>query len=272
MTPRDAAYLSDIVEAHAFADLYSAAPAQLQAQLGLRVATVADATLLLAPKLPTPMFNRAIGLGMAVPATDQSLEAIRAAFGDAGVASWWLHWNPHSKPDDFPERLRKQGFVEARRRSWAKMLWRGSTPPQISTDLRIEPVGDAQARETTKTIAQIFEMPPPLAEWIASLHGRPGWRLYAVMDAGAIVGGGALFIEEDRAWLGLGSVLPSHRRRGGQGALMARRIADAIDLGAIQIVTETGEPIDDEPNPSLANMARCGFDRVASRLNFVAPG
>ncbi|HSW07370.1 MAG TPA: hypothetical protein VLK61_22515 [Aquabacterium sp.] len=41
----------------------------------------------------------------------------------------------------------------------------------------------------------------------------------------------------DTAWLGMGAVLESHRRHGGQGALMAR----------------------------------CGFVSVASRLNFAAP-
>ena len=41
--------------------------------------------------------------------------------------------------------------------------------------------------------------------------------------------------------------------------------------GARHLVTETGEPMGDEPNPSLANMNRCGFVTVASRLNFVGP-
>jgi hypothetical protein len=37
------------------------------------------------------------------------------------------------------------------------------------------------------------------------------------------------------------------------------------------VATETGEPIDGEHNPSLANMGRAGFTQVASRLNFVGP-
>jgi hypothetical protein len=83
------------------------------------------------------------------------------------------------------------------------------------------------------------------------LQTRLGLRIDQVADAGA--------------------VRTSHRRRGGQGALMARRIADAVAAGARYLVTETGEPMADEPNPSLANMKRCGFVTVASRLNFVGP-
>ena len=54
------------------ADMYAAAPASL----GLRVETVAGATLLLAPRIPVSYFNRAIGLGMFEPATEECLDAI----------------------------------------------------------------------------------------------------------------------------------------------------------------------------------------------------
>src|SRR4051812_38749252 len=73
------------------------------------------------------------------------------------------------------------------------------------------------------------------------------------------------------AWLGMGAVLPAYRRRGGQGSLMALRISDAIDAGARHIVTETGEALSGEANPSLTNMHRCGFVTVASRLNYAGP-
>jgi hypothetical protein len=53
---------------------------------------------------------------------------------------------------------------------------------------------------------------------------------------------------------------------------MAARIRPAIEAGCTAIVTETGEPVGDEPNPSLANMLRCGFVRVASRLNYELTG
>jgi GNAT superfamily N-acetyltransferase len=122
-----------------------------------------------------------------------------------------------------------------------------------------------------RAIVAAFEMPPFMAEWLAALHGQPHWRIYAVTDGTQVVGGGCLYVSGELAWLGMGGVLASHRRRGGQGALMARRIADAIEAGALHIVTETGEPIADEPNPSLANMKRCGFVTVASRLNFAGP-
>jgi hypothetical protein len=263
-----AAAIADEAEALAFADLYAAAPAALRSRLGLRVEQVADATLLLAPGLPSAMFNRAIGLGMKREAGTAEVEAIAAVYRSAG---WWLHWNPYAAPAELVSRLPAMGFTQPKRRSWAKVL-RGTDPaPQVETGLHIALATEGQAGEATQAIVEAFEMPGFMADWLRCLHGRAHWRVYAATDGAQVVGGACLYTNGDLAWLGMGSISPSHRRRGGQRALMARRIADAIGDGARYIVTETGEPIADEPNPSLANMKRCGFTTVASRLNFAGP-
>jgi len=271
LTPRAAAIVADEAEAVAFADLYAAAPQALRERLGLRVENIADATLLLAPGLPDSMFNRAMGLGLRSEADASRVEAIAAAYRGAKCTRWWLHWNPHSLPSGFAQQLATMGFTQPARRSWAKVLRGTQAAPAVATDLGIAPAAREQVGDVMHAITTAFEMPPFMAGWLASLQTRPSWRLYAVTDGARAVGGGCLYLSGDLAWLGMGAVLPSHRRRGGQGALMARRIADAIEAGARHIVTETGEPIADEPNPSLANMKRCGFVTVASRLNFAGP-
>jgi len=121
-TARDAAIVADDAEALAFADLYAAAPAALQARLGLRVAQVADARLLLAPGLPTSMFNRVIGLGLRQPAGMADIESIVGEYRAADCKTWWLHWNPYSSPSELVEALPGMGFTQPARRSWAKVL------------------------------------------------------------------------------------------------------------------------------------------------------
>ena len=270
-SPHDAAWIADDVEARAFADLYRAAPASLRTKLGLEVRAMAGATLLIAPGFPTPLFNRAIGLGMSSRTSMIHVRRIEDIYRKAGSASWWLHWNPFALPEDLAARLLASGFTPPKRRAWAKMLHANAPVPHIKSDLYIETARDDQVGALVGSIVQAFEMPAFMAHWLQELHRRERWQLYAVTERGTVVGGGCLFADGDSAWLGMGAVLPPHRRRGGQGALMAKRIADAVARGASKIVTETGEAIGDEPNPSLANMARCGFARVASRLNLVAP-
>lgn len=268
---RELVLRADAIEAAAFADLYAAAPGALRERLGLQVREQAGATLLLAPGLPTAMFNRVIGFGQAQPADEASLATVIDTFRSAGGHPWWLHWGPAAAPASFEQGLPAHGFVPPARCSWAKVARDATPAPHIASELTIEPTTEATLADTTAAIATAFGMPPFMPAWLAALHGRPRWRLYTVAEAGRPVGGGCLYLEADAAWLGMGSVLPSHRRRGGQGALMARRIDDALAAGCRWVFTETGEPMGDEPNPSLANMARCGFVTVASRRNHEAP-
>jgi hypothetical protein len=271
LTALEAARISDEVEAEAFVAMWEAAPAALRQQLGLRVERVAGAVLLLAPGLPTAMFNRAIGLGLRERATVRDVQAIDEEFRAAGCKNWWLHWNPFSQPAGFGAEIEALGFTLPARRSWAKMLRGPEAPPAIATDLRIAPATEAQASDVARVAAQAFDMPPFMAAWLQELRTGP-WRMYAVTEGDTVVGGGCLYQRGEVAWLGVAAVAPSHRQRGGQGALMARRIADAAAAGALHNVTETGEPTAaGEANPSLANMRRCGFTTVASRLNYAAP-
>jgi hypothetical protein len=53
-------------------------------------------------------------------------------------------------------------------------------------------------------------------------------------------------------------------------ALMARRVNDATRAGARWIAAESGKLVD-SVNPSLLNMQRCGFERVALRRNLLPP-
>jgi hypothetical protein len=80
-----------------------------------------------------------------------------------------------------------------------------------------------------------------------------------------------LDVQGTDGWLGAGAVRAESRGRHAHRALMALRVREAIAAGCARIFTETGEPVSDEPNPSLANMQWSGFRRVASRLNYAAP-
>ena len=73
--------------------------------------------------------------------------------------------------------------------------------------------------------------------------------------------------------IGLGATVPSHRGKGAQGALLARRIADANESGARATVTETGrpEPGEEAKHPSYRNILRAGFEEAYVRINYRPP-
>jgi len=63
----------------------------------------------------------------------------------------------------------------------------------------------------------------------------------------------------DGAWLGWGGTLRSHRGRGIQSAMVARRIEDARAKHCQWLTVETAEDLPERPNPSYRNMERAGF-------------
>ena len=79
---------ADRVEASAFADLFAAAPAGFAAMLGLRATEMDGATLLLAPRIPDPFFNRVIGLGVTTTPAEVDVDRIVATFREAGAGTW----------------------------------------------------------------------------------------------------------------------------------------------------------------------------------------
>ena len=258
--------LGDSIEARAIADMYAAAPAAL----GLRVETVAGATLLLAPRIPVSYFNRAIGLGVFEPATEASLDAIIERFKVAGAADYWLHLNPIAKPAQIADWLLARGFAPPPRRTWAKFL-RGPEPYSARPSaLSVRQAEPRDAAAVAQTACAAFGMPPALAPWFAALVGRPRWRFVVAEADGKIAATGAAFIEGTTAWLGIGATHTEQRNRGAQSALLAARIALAADLGCTLLATETGESIAGEVNPSLNNIRRAGFVQVCSRLNYAA--
>ena len=104
---------------------------------------------------------------------------------------------------------------------------------------------------------------------MTSLVGRARWQHFVAYDETLPVAAGAIYIHYEIGWLGIGGTLPSHRKRGAQGAIMAERIRAAAQAGCKWVITETGEDLPQHPNPSYRNMLRAGFDLVYKRINYI---
>lgn len=260
------AALADRIEAEAWRAMYAAAPLGVIDAVGLCAREVAEGSLFLATHMPVGIFNRVIGLGGEQRPSDEDVEAVIETARRARATTLWVQAIAGSA---LASLLERRGTALAPRRSWAKMLHVGVTPT-IESSLRIDAMAPDEAPEVARVLVAAHGLPPSLAPWFEALTRQPGFRAYAAYDRGRIVAGGMLHLGEHGAWIGFGGTLPSARGRGAQAALMARRIADARAQGRQAIASETFEPNAVESNPAFANMKRCGFEQVASRLNFVA--
>ena len=256
------AQLVEFGEAEACADMQVAAAVSL----GTRVERIGSAIALVASQIPIMLFNRVIGLGLREPATEAMLDNVVAIYREAGVTRYAVQISPAARPVELPAWLEARGL--SARDNWAKVYRPATAPPEVSTDLRIECIGPEHAETFAQVACTAFGMPLALSAMLVATIGRPGWRHYLAFDGDEAVATGALYVQGDVGWLGVGSTLPSHRRRGGQGALMARRIQDGVALGCKWLVTETGEDLPERLNPSYHNMLRTGFTLAFQRANY----
>jgi len=269
LTPQDAARLVEFTEAEAYVDLFRAAPVHL----GFQTLSVQSASVLVSPGLDIPLFNRVLGLGLLEPATEQSIDLILDQFHQHRVRNFFFQISLSSQPPALAAWLEARQLTP--RDNWAKVYRPAHPPVTTPTDLRIGRISIEHAEEFARVGCTAFEMPDMLRPWLEAAVGRPGWHHFLAWDAALPVACAALYVTTHRVgWLGVAATLPSHRRRGAQGALMAQRIHLGAALGCEWLVTETGEDTPQHrferqhPNPSYHNMLRTGFQLPYQRPNY----
>lgn len=267
LSPHKMAEIIEFAESEAMADSFLCSPEEFIKEYRLEVKRFGRVIVFMIPGLDMAFFNRIVCLGVGIAATESMLEDAIAALETAGCKNYMAQLSPLAMPSQLPEWLEKRGLNKSR--NWAKMI-RGDEPaPSIPTDLRVESIGCDQEKAFVDVALTAFEMPEQLRPVYGANIGKPGWKHYLAYDGDLPVCAAAMYVSGETCWLGFGSTLASHRKRGGQGAMFARRIQDGLALGCKWFVTETGEDTPENPNPSYHNMLRTGFKLAYLRPNYV---
>jgi GNAT superfamily N-acetyltransferase len=220
------------------------------------------------PKAPgSALFNRATGLGLGEPATEEALEEIGRFFAEAGVAHG-VTVTPNARPAALAAWLEARGF--RRGYAWTKLRRAVEPVPSTQADLKVERVGTNRGEIFSEVFQRAYGTLEFLRPRLAEMPGRPGWHCFVAFDGEAPAATGALFVTGSVGWLGMAGTLPEFRRRGAQTALLAARVAAAREAGCSVVVTETGEPVERRPSNSYRNIVRAGFEPVYVRQNYLS--
>jgi GNAT superfamily N-acetyltransferase len=264
---RDIAVFAEEVEREALTTLHAAASPELRGQLGLRLEKVGSALVSIAANEPGVVVNRAIGLGVGQPATRDEVEGITSLYAAAGVGRYYLHVHPDARPAELRAWLAEAGLE--RGRGWARFVRGDGPPPDARSDLEVRRIGPEHAAEFGRIVAGGFELAAASASLLAGLADDPAWHLYMGFDGQEPAGAAAMFVHGGVAWFDWAATRPEFRRRGCQGALLQRRVRDALALDCRRMVTETGEAVEGDPQHSYKNILRAGFEQLDVRENFV---
>ena len=261
------------IERLALADLHAAAPEDLRQRLGLRLEEIEGALVSIAAAEPSILLNRTLGLGLDRPATATAVERITQAYLDAGIGRFFVQLVPGARPADLlQDWLGAAGLVEAR--AWMKFTRDASSPPAplpSPAALDVRPIGPEHGPDFARIAARAFDLSPAAEPLIAALALRPGWHLYMSFAGDRPAGTGALFVAGEVGYLDWGATDPTHRRQGGQSAVLRRRIQDAPAQGCRSLVTTTGEAVPGDPQHSYRNIERVGFQAAYRRANWAPP-
>lgn len=197
---------------------------------GIATARFGEAVALSMRTNTDPLFNRVLGFGDgALPLLDD-------------VLGWYAERQATCRFD-----LVSGAFSQ---RVGDALAGRGFTPRPLETFLHAppEPLAAPEsggprvwklAVEELDEFADIFlEVYPqePLAEasvrnCLKVQYGQPAWHCYLASVAGTVAAFGAMYVNDGAAALISAATLPQFRRQGCQTALLARRMADAAELG-----------------------------------------
>lgn len=256
----------ETIERNAWEDLARIMPSDLALSLGLEAGPIGGAFFFMASKLPLFQFNWLAGAGLGPDDGACIAEGVRR-FRAAGQSKFIIQIPPGPNAERIAALARDQGLSPSPL-AWAKFCCATNAPPRAETSFEIRELGAADGDIFADTAIAGFGMPKPMAAWLRQIAGRPHWHVYASFERGAPAGAGALYVDGDFAWVGIGATRPEMREKGGQSALLARRIADAAGYGAKFAVTETGVPQEGQSSPSYNNILRSGFTIAYVRPNW----
>jgi hypothetical protein len=250
------------IEREAWMDLFSIAPEECVAQLGLWSARHPVAAVLAAREAPLVEFNRTLALGIDQPVGRHDLDRLAERMRTHCNPVRALAVPPVASRGTILAWLQDRGGTP--HGSGVAKLHRDASPapdPACRTSLAVRLAEAPEAACFGAAVQGGFEAPPPFARWFSGLVGRTRWKTCLAYDGDIPVASGALFLNGDRAWLGVTATLPSHRRRGAQAAIVARLLHEGAANGVAGFAAETTQPPaeEDGAHGSYGNLLRAGF-------------
>ena len=233
-----------------YGSMYKAA-----APIGAGCRLVDGALAMWNPRDESVAYNCFVDLEVA-PDPDTAWAAGEAAARSGGAPVFGLGVNPPLRRWATMERLAALGLTfEYEEIVWVRRLPRELAPPPLPAGVQLH-VDDVDPDLFARVLNRGWEVPEDhgRGHLYAAAIGLPGWTHYLVLVDGAPAGAAALCVHGGVGLCMVAATDPAYRGRGAQGAVIARRLADAVAAGCDLAASETVED-----NASPRNMARHGF-------------
>ncbi len=169
---------AELIERAALADLHAAATPQLVETLRLQTRSIGSALVSVAGALPASaiVINRAIGVGLSVPETEETVREIVTAYRDAGVDRFFVQRHPAARPAKLADWLLAAGLEKAR--GWQKFRRGRDAVRDVETELQIKEIDGEHKMAFGRIACDAFDLGDLAIPWLATLPERPGWHVF----------------------------------------------------------------------------------------------
>ena len=255
-------------EMNAWQDMYNAAGRDISDKLGIKVFSIGSACVSIVKNMDILAFNRVIGLGLFQTAAEPMIDDIISKYKSEGVNRFFIQIHPEASPANLREWFEKRNIVHYN--NWIKHYRGAENPPETESGFEIKEVSDSDEAVTFgEIITRSFEWPDGMKYWFANLAGRKNWKTYLAYEQDTPVASASLYVKDECGWLSFAGTMPDYRGMGAQSALIARRIADANELGCRVLTAESSEDDEQKRSQSLQNLQKLGFEVAYTRPNFI---
>jgi GNAT superfamily N-acetyltransferase len=196
--------------------------------------------------------NRAYLCGTEAGMDFDSVGRLIDLFTSHGVKRFFVWLSPGPNMEVVRRWLEGRGLSRIRRTGYPTLCREQGSPVQFKTDLEIREVDavdiDAAREDLGETLWPVY----------ARSAGKEGFFHYMAFDGKRPVAIAALCVFEEIGYLMAAATAESHRKRGAQQALIAKRVERAEQIGCPVLVSETLYMLEH----SYRNLQRAGFAEV----------
>src|ERR1700738_3025304 len=173
-------------------------------------------------------------------------------FGAEGVKRFFVWLSPGPNMDVVRRWLKGSGLCRIRRTGYPTLCRSHASPLSFKTDLEIREVSVDEIEQARDYLGDTL--------WpeYARSAGSDGFFHYMAYDDGRPVAIAALCIFEGLGYLMAAATAETHRKRGAQQALIAKRVERAEQIGCSVMVSETLYMLEH----SYRNLQRAGFQEA----------
>jgi GNAT superfamily N-acetyltransferase len=196
--------------------------------------------------------NRIYLYGIEAGLQPDGLDRLIELFAAAGVKRFFVWLSPGPDMDAVRGWLKARGLIRVRWTGYPTLCRSGHSPVQFKTDFEIREVGPAEIEAARDQLGDTL--------WpeYARPAGKQGFFHYMAFNGNRPVAIAALCLFEDLGYLMAARTAETHRKRGAQQALIAKRVERAEQIGCSTLVSETLTMLEH----SLRNLQRAGFEEV----------